>query len=258
VLSLSPSTLTFSGVQGGANPASANVAVGNTGTGTLNFTASSDASWLAVAPTSGTAPLNLQVGASLTGLAAGTYTGHVTVTGAAGVQNSPLSVTVTLNVAATPPPAQLLFGDTATESQRDSNSLGSAEAFQAKAVATGTLGTMFLYLDASSTVTKLTIGVYNDNGGHPGTLLSQASSTALTAGAWNTITVPAASIVNGGNYWIAILGTGSGSFYFRDRSHGTCTSEGSAQSNLTTLPATWSSGSSYTDCPVSGYGKTAP
>ena len=191
---------------------------------------------------------------NLAGLSANTYTGHITITGAAGVQNSPATMTVTLTVAAT---SLLLFGDTAIENQVDQNALGTAEAFQTTAVANGTLGTMFVFLDGSSTSATMYIGVYGDNGGHPGTLLSEASSSTLTTGAWNSINMPAASMVSGTKYWIAILGTGSGTIKFRDRSGG-CVSEGSAQNNLLLLPQTWSSGNRYGDCPISAYGKTSP
>ncbi len=258
VLSASPLTFAFNGVQGGTNPPGTTVSVSNSGTGTLSFTAASDAAWLSVTPASANAPQTLQVNASLTGLTAGSYTGHISVTGATGVQNSPATVTVTLTVAPPVPPSLLLFGDTGIEIQRDSNALGSAEAFQTTAVASGPVGTMFFYLDSSSTVSKVAIGIYADNSGHPGTLLSQASSTALTAGTWNTVNVPAANINNGTKYWIAVLGTGTGSFYFRDKARGSCVSEASAQTNLTTLPASWSSGAVYSDCPVSAYGKTSP
>jgi Viral BACON domain len=56
VLAVSQTTLTFSALFGIANdPAPAMVNVTNTGTGgALNFTATSDSSWLMVAPASGT------------------------------------------------------------------------------------------------------------------------------------------------------------------------------------------------------------
>lgn len=258
VLNVSPGTLSFAGTQGGSNPPVQTVSVTNVGSGTLSFTAASDSSWLSASPGSANAPQTLQVSVNLANLTANTYTGHLTVTGATGVGNSPATVTVTLVVAAPPPPSLLLFGDTATETQRDKNALGSAEAFQTTAVASGPLGTMFVFLDPTSTVSTIWVGLYTDNAGHPGTLLSQASSSTLTAGAWNTITVPTANITNGTSYWIALLGTGSGSLFFRDRSRGPCVSEGSAQTNLTTLPQTWSSGQRFTDCPISAYGKTSP
>ncbi|HVJ09778.1 MAG TPA: N,N-dimethylformamidase beta subunit family domain-containing protein [Acidisarcina sp.] len=100
VLAVTPTSLSFSGVAGGSNPAAAALNVTNGGGGTLTFTAASDSGWLTVSPVSGTAPQTLQVTASLAGLAAGTYTGHITVT-ATGAQGSPAVIAVTLTVAAT-------------------------------------------------------------------------------------------------------------------------------------------------------------
>jgi hypothetical protein len=153
-----------------------------------------------------------------------------------------------------PPPSGVLLGDQAIESSQDQNALGSAEAFQSTATAGGSLTKMSLYLDPASTAGKVTIGVYTDTGAtKPGTLLTQGSSTTVTAGAWNTITVPAATIASGTKYWIAILGTQSGTIRFRDVARG-CHSETSASSALAALPATWSTGIKYTDCPLSAYG----
>jgi hypothetical protein len=96
-LSVSPQTVSFTATAGGTNPAPGSVNVTNTGGGTLTFTATSDSTWLSVAPASGTAPQALSVSANIAGLAAGTYTGHITVT-ATGAQGSPATVTVTLTV----------------------------------------------------------------------------------------------------------------------------------------------------------------
>ena len=86
-LTLSSPTVSFSGTEGGSNPASKTVTVSNTGGGSLNFTAVSDAAWLSVTPASGSAPKDLTVSADLAGRQAGTYTGHVTVdAGAAGTK----------------------------------------------------------------------------------------------------------------------------------------------------------------------------
>ena len=101
VLSLSPTSLAFTAVQGGSNPAPANVSVTNTGGGTLSFTVTSDAAWLVVSPTGGTAPATLQVAPVIAGMSAGVYTGHVTIS-APGAQNSPGVVTVTLTMTAPP------------------------------------------------------------------------------------------------------------------------------------------------------------
>ena len=101
VLSVSPTSVPFAASVGGSNPTPATVNVTNTGSGSLTFTAGSDSTWLTVSPTSGTAPQALQLSASITGLAVGTYTGHVTVT-SSGNQGSPATVTVTLTVSAVP------------------------------------------------------------------------------------------------------------------------------------------------------------
>jgi len=63
-----------------------------------------------------------------------------------------------------------------------------------------------------------------------------------------------AAITAGNRYWMAILGTGSGILRFRDRNPGSCASEASAQSNLTILPGSWTTGTLSTDCPLSSYG----
>jgi outer membrane protein assembly factor BamB len=152
-----------------------------------------------------------------------------------------------------PPPSHVLLGDQLIESQLDDNVLGLAEAFQSTASASGTVGALLIYLDASSTAATLVAGLYADSAGHPGALIAQGSSSALTPGAWNTITIPGAIVTSGNPYWIAVLGTQSGTLRFRDRNGG-CNSETSTQSNLTSLPSSWATGKIWPSCPLSGYG----
>jgi hypothetical protein len=61
----------------------------------------------------------------------------------------------------------------------------------------------------------------------------------------NMINVPNATLTSGSGYWIALLGT-SGTLQFRDVSNGGA-SESSFQGNLTALPATWSTSSTFKD-----------
>lgn len=245
-------SLTFGATAGGNNPPTETVAVGNSGMGTLSYTAVSDAQWLTVFPASGTAPQSLTVSVDTAGLSAGTLAGHITLT-ASGALQSPQTVTVTLNLASGGGGggATVLMGDQTIESQLDYNSPGTAEAFLTTATASGTADMISFYLDAKSSATQVVIGVYTDAGGHPGALLAQAATSQPTTGTWNTIALPNAVVTQGTNYWIAILGT-SGTVRFHDRSHG-CTSETSSATNLTALPATWTAGSTYTDCPLSAY-----
>lgn len=145
----------------------------------------------------------------------------------------------------------VLVGTQTVEGVPDSNSAGGAEAFQDSGITTGTVSTLMIYVDTSSSAKQLVAGIYSDASGRPGTLLGQGSSSTLTAGAWNAVAISPASVTAGTRYWIAILGTG-GTLHFRDGSG--CTSVSSSQTNLTALPASWSSGSTWPSCPLSAYG----
>jgi hypothetical protein len=92
-----PSSLSFAGFQGGANPPSQNVSLYNEGSGTLNWTASSSASWLSASPQSGSAPSSLTIAVNTSGLAAGNYAGTITVT-ASGSKLPPQTISVSLSV----------------------------------------------------------------------------------------------------------------------------------------------------------------
>ena len=73
-----PSSISFSAVQNGANPASQSVTITNTGTGTLSWTATSTAAWLSInggSALSGTNSGSFNVGANISGLSIGNYTG---------------------------------------------------------------------------------------------------------------------------------------------------------------------------------------
>jgi hypothetical protein len=152
--------------------------------------------------------------------------------------------------------SRLLIGERNVESQVDSIVVGTAEAFQAVAINSGTLGSLAIYLDASSAATQLFLGIYTGSGaGHPATLLGQGSSARLHAGAWNTIPVPPIRVSDGYYYWIAVLGVRGGRPIFRDRHNATCISQNSYQTGLTSLPATWKEGTERPhSCRLSAYG----
>jgi hypothetical protein len=97
-IGLSPAALTFDGIEGAGNPSSKILNIANTGTGTLNWTASDDALWLSLNPTSGSGDGSTTVSVDIAGLSAGTYNGTITVSDPA-ASNDPQTVPVTLNVA---------------------------------------------------------------------------------------------------------------------------------------------------------------
>lgn len=98
-LAATPTSLQFSYTLGGAVPSAQSIQIANSGTGTLNWTATSNQSWLTVSTASGTAPSTLSVSVSPASLSAGSYTGTVTIT-ASGVSNSPISIAISLTVTA--------------------------------------------------------------------------------------------------------------------------------------------------------------
>ena len=142
-LSVTPSSLSFTGSVGGANPAAKTLSVANTGGGTLNYTTSDDASWLAVTPASGTAPGTLSVSVNTAGLAQGTYNGAVTVT-ASGAGGSPATIPVTFTVSNLPPPNPGLVGawgfDEASGNALDSSGLGNVGTLSGATRTTGRYG----------------------------------------------------------------------------------------------------------------------
>jgi len=80
-------------------------------------------------------------------------------------------------------------------------------------------------------------------------LLASGSLSGLKAGGWNAVAVKSVSVVSGSTYWLAVLGRG-GVLYFRDRANGSCRSENSAQTSLSALPGSWSTGPVWDTCPI--------
>lgn len=96
VIGLSPTSLSFSAIAGGANPAAKTLSITNTGGGTLTWSASRNATWLALSPISGTGNGSVTVSVSTANLQAGTYNTMITVAAnGATTKTVPVSVTVT-------------------------------------------------------------------------------------------------------------------------------------------------------------------
>ena len=89
---------------------------------------------------------------------------------------------------------------------------------------------------------------------HPGDLVAQGSVSAPTAGTWTSVPLAGGAVTAGRPYWIAVLGSGTGTVRFRDKASGSCRAETSRTTGLAALPGTWTTGTGYTDCPLSGYG----
>lgn len=98
---LNPTSFSFSATEGGSNPSNQTMVISNSGGGTLNWTASDDADWLAVAPASGTGNGSVTLSVNVTGLTSGTYNATVTVSDPA-AENDPQTASVTLTIGGIP------------------------------------------------------------------------------------------------------------------------------------------------------------
>lgn len=96
-LAVNVNSLSYSAIINGSNPPAQNISVSNSGTGSLNWSASSNASWLNLSPASGTNSGTIQASPSISGLAGGTYNATITVS-APGANGNPQVIGVTLVV----------------------------------------------------------------------------------------------------------------------------------------------------------------
>jgi hypothetical protein len=114
-IGFSPTSLTFTGTVGGTNPAAKPINISNTGGGTLSWTASDNAAWLTLSPASGSNSGALTASVNMTGLAAGTYSGIITVT-ASGSTNTPQQIPVSFTLSATTAGTATLAWNAGTDS----------------------------------------------------------------------------------------------------------------------------------------------
>jgi hypothetical protein len=91
-------TLSFAAIADGANPDAGSFTIANTGAGDLVWSVVSDQPWLQVDLAGGTGAATIPVAVNISGLAAGTYPGQLTVS-ATGAAASPQFVVVTLTLA---------------------------------------------------------------------------------------------------------------------------------------------------------------
>jgi trimeric autotransporter adhesin len=105
-LTVTPATLTFSAITGQSSPSSQTASISSSGSSGVSFTAAattaSGGSWLTVTPTSGVTPAQLTVSVSTPTLAAGNYTGTITINSPNAA--TPSTITVNLTVATIPTP----------------------------------------------------------------------------------------------------------------------------------------------------------
>jgi hypothetical protein len=145
-----------------------------------------------------------------------------------------------------------LLGDSAVETHIDSLKAGHAKAFSFQASVSGSGELVHVYVDSHNAARTLTVGLYSNVSGNPGSLLSTGTILDAQAGAWNTVSLAPTTLLGGETYWLAVLG-GNGTLRIRDRSAGPCISQTDAQSGLKALASSWSVGETSSSCPISAY-----
>ncbi len=197
-MAVSPTSLSFAQVAGGAAPASQTVAVTSGGT-PISYTASASNSgsvtWLSVSNPSGTTPGNVTVNVDGSKLTAGTYQGTVTITAttpftANGTIQVPVTLVVTAGTVAASP-ASFTF----TEAQGGAAPAAQSLAIAAKDASGNAVAVNFTAAAATSTGGNwLTVSAAS--GATPATLQIGAAANTLTTGTYNgtiTITAPGAA-----------------------------------------------------------------
>jgi len=174
----SPTSLSFTAQQGGANPATQTVSLSNTGGGTLSWTASDNATWLTVSPASGTGTGTVTVSATGT-QTTGTQSGSLTLsaTGATSV-TIPVSFTVTAAPSIGANPTSLSF----TAQQGGANPA-------TQTVSLSNTGGGTLSWTASDNATWLTVSPASGTG--TGTVTVSATGTQTTGTQSGSLTLSA-------------------------------------------------------------------
>ena len=182
-LNVTPASLAFSFLIGGATPASQSFGV-TSGNVPVNFTVASPGNWLQVNPSHGTTPESVTVTANPAGLAAGTYGGTILVTPTGSASSVGVAVTLTVTGVSqlTIAPSQLTFAATVG---------GAAPAPQTLAL-TSKAPLAFTAASGSAWLSVTPTG-----GSTPATLSVSVNPAGLAAGAYNgTIDImPAGSVV---------------------------------------------------------------
>lgn len=198
-VAVSSSSLTFTAVAGGANPAAQTVLVTNSGAGTLaapvaTIAYSTGSGWLAATVTGTAAPYTITVQPTVGSLAAGTYraTVSVAVTGASG---SPQAVAVTFNVGSASQPTIALSTSSLTFSAPQGAANPAAQTVAVTNSGVGTLATPSTSVSYGSGSGWLAATVSGTAASY--TITVQPTTGALTAGSYTaTVTVACAGASN--------------------------------------------------------------
>jgi hypothetical protein len=149
----------------------------------------------------------------------------------------------------------VLVGDLTIQPQQVRVAGGQAAAYQYIAGFSGQASIIRLFVDSGTTAPVIRVGLYADQDGSPGAILTQGSVPGLTVG-WASVAVPPISLVQSQRYWIVVLSP-LGNINLRESAVGG-SSLLSSQTTLAAFPATWTGGESGARAPLSAYVQQVP
>jgi uncharacterized protein (TIGR03437 family) len=158
-LAASPEALNFSYQIGGSLPPSQSIQLSASSNGAVSFTAATSANWLSVAPTSGATPATLVVSVSPAGLAAGPYSGTVTV-------NAVASIAISLTVTASSAPPVSVVSAVLNAASYANSAVSPGEMVSIFGTSIGPANSAYLTLDATGKVATSLDGVTVSIGGY--------------------------------------------------------------------------------------------
>lgn len=113
---------------------------------------------------------------------------------------SPFFLLILLATSAFGQQPQVLLGKTKVGSSLGESQSGTAKAFPVRAVATGQVDSLSVYLDSSNEAPTVWVGMYTSHHGHPQTLLSKGVISNPISGQWNSVSLPPAQVSAGATY----------------------------------------------------------
>jgi hypothetical protein len=189
ILSASPTTLSFNYQLGAATPATQPISVKSSGAALAFTAAASGGTWLSATPASGTTPGTVSVAVNPAGLAAGTYSGTVTIA-SAGAMGSPQTIAVTLVVAAGTGSSTM----TVTPGSLQFNYQNGGSLPPSQALMTASTNFPLAFTASSSNASWLTASP--TGGTTPGTVTVSVNPAAMSAGSYTALITLIASGAN--------------------------------------------------------------
>jgi hypothetical protein len=146
----------------------------------------------------------------------------------------------------------VLLGADAVASAIGSVPAGWPESFRVTGRRSGSVSSIYVYIDSHNRATGLIAGLYSNENGHPGSLLTAGALIHPKAHAWNRLHVRLASVWSGHIYWLAVLGRG-GRLYFRVGRNGRCSTEKALKTRLRALRPSWTGQREDSICRISAF-----